>query len=67
MQGRLRCWNCDGDLPQPPFARWTARRVPDTSSEVVCGRCGWRYEVIWTGGWRIVAAHRPTAPRARRG
>jgi RNase P subunit RPR2 len=61
MQGRLRCWNCDRDLPQPPFARWTARRQPDTSSTVACERCGWRYEVTWNRGWRIVAAHRPVS------
>jgi hypothetical protein len=56
----LRCWNCDNDLPSPPFTKWRGRQPGDQPGTVTCRTCGWRYELIWTaGGWKVVDAFRP--------
>jgi hypothetical protein len=61
MAVQLRCWNCDHDLPSPPFSRWQGRKPAGAEPAVItCRTCGWRYEVAWTAaGWRIVEAFRP--------
>ena len=61
MAPPLRCWNCDNDLPTPPFAKWQASRPPGGESGTVgCRSCGWRYRMAWTDeGWQITEALRP--------
>ncbi|MBN1528891.1 MAG: hypothetical protein JW895_07500 [Thermoleophilaceae bacterium] len=61
MAARLRCWNCDRDLPSPAFSRWQAKQpVRDEAQLIVCRSCGWRYRLAWTAaGWQVTEALRP--------
>ena len=51
MAAHLRCWNCDQDLPSPPFSRWQKRQPPGREAQLVtCRNCGWRYRLDLDGG-----------------